>query len=136
MDILVILSLGLVLLSHILIDFDRQRMNKPILHWLSAMLVFAVSVFFGFLVDVIVGVAWWKFTILSLCVHLAVFDPLWNLLHNNYIFYQGDPNNPNRAFTDKIWDRVPPLGQIFFRIWVILVGLAIFSHWALIVGHN
>lgn len=133
--IITYLILLTALIVHLYFDGHKQKVHKPIKHWLSATIVFAVSCTAGWINSLIVpDVVWWQGTVYSLSLHLALFDPIWNLSEGHDLFYAGDPANPNLAWTDKIWAKVPPVGQILFRIWFILFGSGFYYHLNLILG--
>jgi hypothetical protein len=116
-------------------DLHKIHTGHPIRHWISALVAVSTSIVFGLLNQWITHLeTWWQFAILSLCLHLALFDPIWNGFNHKPLFYQGDPSNPERAWTDKIWSYVPPLGQLLFRGWFIGVGLGVFFHLDWITG--
>jgi len=120
--ILTYLLLLTALIVHMLFDLHKQKVHKPIIHWLSAMIVVLVATGSGWINQLIMHVSWWQFMIYSLSIHAALFDVIWNLDHHENIFYAGDINNPNRAWTDRIWSRVSPGGQILFRAWILIFG--------------
>lgn len=131
--ILTYLLLLSALIEHLFMDFHKAQHQKPIVHWISAGLVLVVSVAAGFLNQWLTHVSWWQFVIYSLSIHLALFDPIWNEINGNDLFYAGTPNNPDRAWTDRLWQYVPPMGQILFRLWFLLFGAGWYYHLDLIV---
>lgn len=76
---------------------------------------------------------WWKFVVYSLCVHAALFDPIWNKLNKQKWYYAGTWGNPNRAWTDRFWQNVPPLGQILFRFIILFLGHSVYYNWQRII---
>lgn len=124
----------LATICHLILDLHKQKVKHPIIHWLSALIVFLVSSTLGFANQIFTDYQWWQFTIYSLCIHLALFDPIWNIAHKEDWWYSGTPSNPNRAWTDRIWGNVPPLGQLLFRPWFILFGIGWYYHLDLIIG--
>jgi len=120
---------------HLMMDMHKQKTKHAIHHWFSALATIGVSVMIGFMNQLIWEIPFYRFAIYSLCIHFALFDYLWNLFNRKPFFYHGEPSNPNRAWTDKMWDRIPPWGEIFFRLWMIGVGIGVYHHWDLIVGN-
>lgn len=129
-----LILLQLATIFHLVFDYHKLHSGHPIRHWMSATIVVAISVVLGFIDQIRLDHTWWQFAIFSLSIHLALFDFLWNIINKKDLFYFGDPNNPERAWTDKVWSRVPPLGQIFFRSCFLYVGYAVYYHWDLIVA--
>lgn len=143
MIILFILALFLATIAHFVFDRHKEVVHSPIVHWQSAGLVIVVSIMIGFITQGIIDFRyqvpkgfyrWWQFTIFSLTIHFCFFDLIWNVLHGYAWDYHGTPTNPNRAWTDRLWERLPPWGEIFLRLWVPAVGYGVYFCWDLIVG--
>ena len=133
--ILTYVGLSVALIYHLLTDFHKHKVGHPIRHWLGALCVVTISAIIGVLNQVVSPeYQWWQFVIYSLSIHLALFDPIWNLLNKNPWYYAGDPNNPNGAWTDKFWQRVPPLAQILFRAWFLIMGAEVYYNLDRILG--
>lgn len=147
--IIMIICLLMALLVHLFFDLHKQKVKKPIIHWLSALLVFLTSIgagvlnqaflkrpieFYaslGFSPDVWSNVL--RFAFFSIMVHLVFFDPLWNLGHSEAWNYHGSPENPKQAWTDKIWSEIPPLGELFFRTVFLILGFCVWFSWDKII---
>lgn len=128
------LFLALATVAHLILDLHKEKTNHPIMHWLSAGVAIVVSSILGLFNQLIHDVEWYRFTIYSLCVHFALFDYLWNFFNKKPLFYHGEPSNPSRAWTDRMFDRIPPWGEILFRLWMLGVGISVYHYWYLIVG--
>jgi len=101
---------------------DTTIKPTEINHARGAIMV-TMAAFICSIVNVFVAdVAYWQFVIYSLAVHLSLFDPLYNLFKKHKWNYHGDPLNPKRAFTDKLWAYVMPEAEILFRIIFLIVG--------------
>jgi len=111
--------LSLPLLTHVAVDF-KGKVN----HKLNAVYVTAIAV----LVGLFLPGYWWQGAIYALCIHFSFFDPIYNLTHGHRWNYHGDPDNPDRALTDKFWDINTPLSEIFVRVWVMMVGIGVYYH--------
>ena len=128
---LLFLALG----YHLAFDLHKQKEGKPIVHWLSALWVLVISSVSGVINSITTSVYWWQFTFLSLVIHFVFFDPIWNAFHKQRWNYHGDPNNPNRAWTDRLWSEVPGAGEILFRFIVFFLGYSVYYNWTRIVGN-
>lgn len=128
------LFLILATCAHLILDLHKEKNNEPIMHWLSASVAVGVSCLLGLFNQLIHDVEWYRFAIYSMCIHFALFDYLWNFFNNKPLFYHGEPSNPHRAWTDSVWDRIPPQGEILFRSWMLGVGISVYHFWYLIVG--
>lgn len=91
-------------------------------HWLNACYVLALSVAVGF----ILPGYFWQGALYALAIHFAFFDPVYNLMHRKNFFYNGTPDNPDRAMMDKFWDYFPNYVQVFIRLWVLGVGIGVY----------
>ncbi len=118
---------------HLLFDYHRKSTNK-IVHWLSALLAVASSLVMGYINQLLTGVPFWQFGIYSLCIHLSLFDPLWNWVNNKAWNYHGTISNPQRAWTDRIWTQVPGAGEILFRIIFLILGYEVYYNLDLILN--
>lgn len=118
----------MALVMHLVFDFHKLHSGGKIRHWLSALLAVTVSLLGGLVNQLITNVHWWQFTLLSLGIHFALFDPIWNLINKHPFFYNGDPNNPDRALLDKMYDYLPPWGAVFLRLWVIACTAGVYFH--------
>ena len=107
----------LPLITHLAIDF-KGKVN----HKLNAVYVLALSLMVG----VLLPGYWWQGTVYALCIHFALFDPLYNLIHKQKFFYNGDPSNPDRALTDRLWDITPIHGQVFIRLLFLGTGFTLY----------
>jgi hypothetical protein len=112
----------------------KRKVGKPIIHWLSALVVFFVASGFGFINTLFTNYAWWQFAFYSMAIHLALFDPIWNFLHKESWYYSGTSSNPSRAWMDKFWSVTPPLAQPLFRFIFFYLGYAVYYRWNEIVG--
>lgn len=113
---------------HLVYDLHKEDVKKPIVHWLSALLAVVVSILFGYINQKLTHVCWWQFAIYSLAIHFALFDYAWNFFNHKPLFYHGTPSNPDRAWSDKMWTRIPPGGELLFRIIGLLAGYGVYSH--------
>jgi hypothetical protein len=129
-----ILTLFLATVGHLIFDLHKQK-TTGINHFLSAAIAILVSIGAGIGNQVFTGVHWYQFAILSLCIHAATFDFIWNLIHFKPAFYHGDPSNPKRAWMDRLWSMTPPIAEVFFKAWFIGVGIGVYFHWDLIVNN-
>lgn len=133
--ILTYLGLMVALLYHLITDFHKHKTGHPIKHWLGALCVVTISAIIGFANQFVsIEYKWWQFLIYSLSIHFALFDPIWNFLNKNLWYYAGDPNNHNCAWTDRFWQRVPPLAQILFRFVFLFIGYSVYYRLDEIVG--
>jgi hypothetical protein len=133
----VVLTYTLLLLPvmvHMAFDIHKRYTGHPIRHWASALIAVFVSVLMGFLDALVNGVAAWQFAFYALSVHFAFFDLFWNWYHGHVWHYNGDPKNPDRAWTDKMWDYVPVYAQPFVRAWVLAVGWSFYYRLDWIIG--
>jgi len=124
--LLVILILLIPTFTHLIFDYHKMYSGGKIRHWLSASIAVLTSVVVGITVQKVDNVFWWQGTIFALAIHFAFFDPLWNWANHHKWHYNGDRTNPERAFTDRMWDRVPIYVQPFVRLWVLYVGYAFY----------
>ena len=125
------LLLLLPTLTHIIFDYSKRYTGGKIRHWLSALIAVSMSVILGFTDK---SVYFWQFAGYALAIHFCYFDPLWNKANRHDWHYNGDRTNPERAWTDKMWDRVPIYAQPFIRLWVLAVGYSVYYHLDLIIG--
>ncbi len=123
------------LVFHLWFDLHKQKQNHPIVHWISAAIVLSISLFFGIGDEIFSHRAhkWEQFAILSLLIHLSLFDPIWNWLHREEWNYHGSADNPKQAWTDKIWTEVHPLGELFFRAVFLILGFCVWFSWDRII---
>lgn len=120
--------------THLVTDLHKEKTATPIKHWLSAAIAVATSITFGYLNSSFTDTYWWQFAIYSLSIHFCFFDLVWNYFNGHGWFYNGDPKNPHRAWSDKIWDYIPTDAQPLLRLWVLGVGIGVYYHLDLIVG--
>lgn len=113
------------LLVHLIVD----RKGK-VRHKLNAAYVLALSIIVGFLLP---GY-WFQGTLYALAIHFTFFDPLYNLIHGHKLFYHGDARNPDRAWTDRQWDKIPYFAEVLVRLWVLGVGISVYYYLDRIVG--
>ena len=128
------LGLVVALIYHLVSDFHKRQTGHPIRHWLSALLAVTTSCIIGLLIQFTTEYQWWQFAVYSLSVHAALFDPIWNLVNKEKWYYAGTWGNPNRAWTDKFWSRVPPGGQILFRGIILILGNFVYYRWDQIIA--
>ena len=122
------------LFLHLVFDLHKQKEKKPIVHWLSATLVVCTSFALGFVAQFFSDYPWWRFAFYSLMIHLVLFDYMWNWFHDEAWYYHGDVTNPKRAWTDKMWNRVPPLGELLFKIIFLILGYLVYYNWDQIIS--
>lgn len=122
------------MLVHLLHDTAVKKIN----HVFSASLTAVTALILGVIAcHWQKGVYWWQFWIFAMCIHFCFFDPIWNLVHKESWDYHGDPENPNRALTDRMWSRIPPVGEILFRLIILGVGWGVYYHLNWIInGYN
>lgn len=129
------LCLASALIFHLIADLHKEKVKHPIIHWLGALIVCGISVALGFANQLASPeYQWWQFTIYSLCIHLALFDPIWNIANKNPWYYSGSPSNPKRAWTDKFWQMTPPLAQPLFRFIILFAGYSVYYNLDQIIG--
>lgn len=128
------LLLAVPVVVHMAVDIHKQYSGHPIRHWASALVAVFSSALCGFLNVVVADQAAWQFVIYALAVHFAFFDPFWNWYHGHKWHYNGDPKNPDRAWTDKMWDYVPLYAQPLVRAWVLAVGWSFYYRLDWIIG--
>jgi hypothetical protein len=132
-----VLCLFMALLAHLYFDLHKQSVKKPIVHWISALIVLLISIGAGVFIQYFQGLPLDGMVLqnafCSLIIHLVFFDPLWNLIHGEAWNYHGSINNPKQAFTDKVWTQIPPLGEAFFRIVFLIVGFCVYFSWDRII---
>jgi hypothetical protein len=132
-----VLCLFMALLAHLYFDFHKQSVKKPIVHWISALLVLFVSIGAGVLIQSFQKLpldgSVLQNALCSIIIHLVFFDPLWNLGHGEAWNYHGSAHNPKQAFTDKVWTEVPPIGEAFFRIVFLIIGFCVYLSWYRII---
>ncbi len=126
---LLIFLLSLATLIHLWMDFHKIHSGHPIRHWISAGVVILGSSTLGLINQFFGGHPWWQFTIFSMGIHFAIFDYLWNALNHKSWLYNGDINNPERSWSDKLWDHIPPIANPFLRLWVFLCASGFYYHW-------
>lgn len=128
------LGLMVALVYHLATDFHKKETGHPIRHWFGALCVVLISCIIGLLVQFTTKYEWCQFVVYSLSVHAALFDPIWNMLNKQKWYYAGTWGNPNIAWTDLFWQRVPPGGQILFRFAILFVGNAVYYRWDQIIA--
>lgn len=111
------LLLIIPLATHVIVD-----LNGEVRHWLNALYVTALSVIVGF----ILPGYWWQGALFALAIHFTFFDPIYNLTHGHKLSYHGDSRNPNQAWTDKQWVKIPYYAEVFVRLWVLGVGASVY----------
>lgn len=133
-----IIALTVILVSfpmwiHLAMDMYKQKHGIKIKHWQSAL----VAVIVSFLVGLCSFDEKLQFTAFALITHFAFFNPLWNLFHHEALNYAGDPNNSDRAITDRMWDvmAAQPWAQPIMRLIIFSVGYGIYYNWELIVNN-
>jgi len=114
------------LIAHLVVDY-----KGTVHHKLNAVGVTVLSVVVGLCLP---GY-FWQGALFALCIHFSLFDPIYNLMHDHPFFYNGNSKNPDRAMTDKIWDVIPPHGQILFRFIILSVGFGVYHHLPQIIGY-
>lgn len=107
----------LPLIIHLAVDYSGKVRHK-----LNAAYVLALSILVGFLLP---GY-FWQGALFSLSIHFTFFDPLYNLTHGHKISYHGDSRNPDQAWTDKQWVKIPYYAEVFVRLWVLAVGACVY----------
>lgn len=125
--VLELLLLSTPLIIHLSVDF-KGKVN----HKLNAIYVLLLSILIGKFLN---GY-FWQGAFFSLCIHFSFFDPLYNLMHKQKLFYHGSSINPDRALTDKFWDYLPPYAELFVRIWVFGVGYFVYYHLDKIISYQ
>lgn len=127
----------LATLCHLVFDLHKKG-TSTIRHWLSATIVIVFSFISGLINQWFAPYWWWQFLIYSLAIHFCFFDYLWNFFNHQRWNYHGDPLNPKRAWTDKMWDFTSgqPWVEIGIRLWVLAVGYGIYYHWAWVVSYQ
>src|SRR5687768_4397619 len=118
--------LTLPLITHLIVDWQGVVRHK-----LNAAYVLALSLAAGILLP---GY-FWQGTLYALAIHFCFFDPLYNKTHGHKFFYHGTSNNPDRALTDKMWDYFPPYAEVFFRLWVLGAGFAVYHQLDRIISY-
>lgn len=131
---LLIFLLSLATFLHLLMDFHKLHTGHPIRHWISAACAIIISSAAGIVNHFFVSQQWWQFAVLSLGVHFALFDYLWNALNNKSWLYNGDIENPNRSWMDKLFDYIPPIANPFVRLWVFGMSAGVYFHWDWVIG--
>lgn len=121
--------LTLPLITHLIVDW-----HGVVRHKLNAAYVLALSVAVGILLP---GY-WWQGTLFALAIHFTFFDPLYNLMHRHAWNYHGDPLNPKRALTDKIWASVgrEPIVEILARAFVLFCGYSVYFELDRIISYT
>lgn len=119
------LLLSLPLIVHVIVDL-KGKVN----HKLNVLYVLAISIAVGF---VLPGY-WFQGALYALAIHFTFFDPLYNLTHGHKLFYHGDARNPDRAWTDRQWDKLPYFAEVLVRLWVLGVGIGVFYYLDRIIG--
>ncbi len=107
---------------HLIVD-RKGKVN----HKLNAVYVLALSILVGLFLYEFTGY-WWQGSIYALCIHFALFDPIYNLMHGKSFFYHGSSTNPDQALTDKLWNYLAPHYEIFIRLWFLLFGYGVFYY--------
>jgi len=121
------LLLCLPTIVHLIVD----RKGK-VIHWLNALYVVAISIVVGMFLPHY----FWQGSFYALTIHFAFFDPLYNLMKGHAWNYHGSLSNPDIAWTDKQWQKYGhPLFEIFFRLWVLSLGIGVYYHLDLIIGN-
>lgn len=105
------------LATHVIVDLKGK-----VIHWLNAVYVTGMSVIVG----LILPGHWLQGTLFALAIHFALFDPIYNLTHGHKISYHGDSRNPDQAWTDKQWVKIPYYAEVFVRLWVLAVGAGVY----------
>lgn len=102
-------------------------------HWLNALYVLLLSV----LVGLFLPGYFWQGAFYALTLHFVLFDPIYNLIKGHAWDYHGSVDNPDRAWTDKMWSKyVSPMAEILVRVWVLLVGTWVYYHLDWIIGYT
>lgn len=121
------LLLALPLIVHLFVDY-----SGVVKHKLNAAYVLGIAVLVGF---VLPGF-FWQGAFYALCIHFTFFDPIYNLMHGHNLFYYGDPDNPDRAWMDKMREAyVPPHAEVFIRLWMLGVGIGVYHYLPNIIGY-
>ena len=126
--------LAIPVVVHLAVDLHKRYTGHVIRHWISALIAVMCCALCGGLDALINDKHWWQFAIYALGVHFAFFDLVWNWASGHPWHYNGDPMNPERAWTDKMWDYVPVYAQPLVRGWALGVGIGVYYHLDLIVG--
>jgi hypothetical protein len=124
MEILIIIMASqLPMVAHLLVDHYRMKTKKPIIHKRGATMVVLLSVILGLVMN---EKHFLMFTFLCLTVHVSLFDILWNKVEGHKWNYLGTVGNPNRAWTDIIWSRLPDWSQVILRIVFLASGWVVY----------
>lgn len=124
--VVTILLVVTALALHLTMDFHKQTVHRPIIHWLSAVLVLSVSLGLGIANQFLEKEHWYAVTLLSLSIHFSLFDPIWNKLNGHGLFYFGTVGNPSRAWIDRILSKFSEENQLLIKFFVLLVGLILY----------
>jgi hypothetical protein len=125
MSTIIYLLLAIPTVTHLLFDYTKKYTGGKIRHWLSALIVVILSFGLGFFDPL---VSFWQFGFYALGIHFAFFDILWNWVNGHKWHYNGDRTNPERAWTDKMWDFVPVYAQPLIRFIGFYIGYGFYYH--------
>lgn len=113
---------------HAIVDY-----KGVVKHWLNPIYVTAIAILAG----LILPGFWWQGAFYALCLHFSLFDIVYNISHKHPILYHGDPDNKDRALTDKLWAYFGqvPHGEILLRLWILGVGISVYYELERIIGY-
>jgi len=124
--------LVVALIVHLVVDYHKHAKQTPIEHWQSALYVVGVSAIMGLLNFAVTGISIYLFVIASLGIHFALFDFIWNFANHKPMFYHGLVTSDTSSLMDRFWSRVPPAGEVLFKVIILYGALEVYYNWSLI----
>lgn len=105
------------LIAHVAIDY-----KGTVKHGMNAVLMVGIAFVAAMVLRLFGHQIIYSF-IYSLCIHFAFFDFFYNITHGHRWNHLG-----KTAWTDRQMGKLPVYGQVFIRLWFLLVGIGVFHY--------